>query len=319
MMRRLFQAALFASAALAAGCAGRPGAGCLDMGPGRGRLLPLELRPARVYGVALSYAGHARETGSLFRPPEGPAVFRKSPASVNAGGPARMPSRADLLAALERLEPGLGHRADRAFPRLAPLLDYEAELAFVLLDDVDWARIDEPAYAPRLGFFVANDLSARAVAVLGEGRPDRYDYWGVSKSFPGFLPVGRSMWVPAEPSLDAVPCVTLTAVVNGETRQRETTGRILYTPRAMLKAAAAAFPRNPPGRGDAVLTGTPGGVALRVPAWKTALANLLRLDRFRRLASVLGTAERSGLFLSPGDDVTVSAGPLGSVTTRIVR
>lgn len=112
--------------------------------------------------------------------------------------------------------------------------------------------------------------------------------------------------------------MTLTAEVNGEVRQRETTARLLYTPRRMLRAIAARFPDDLPGAGDLVLTGTPEGVALRVPAWKRALADLLGIDRFARLSLLIGMAERSGRFLSPGDLVTVSGGPLGSASVRIV-
>ena len=322
-MRNAMRTAVVALAAFAAGCATPPAplpaVGCVDIDARHGRFLPLELCPARVYGIGLSYAGHAGETGAQTGAEAQPPVFRKSPGSLNAEGrPVRVPSRARLVDALDRLEPGLGRRAARRFKDLPALLDYETELAFVLLEDVDWRRIEEPSYAPRMGFFVANDLSARSVAALGEGRPDRDDYWGASKSFPGFLPVGPSIWVPDAPSLDVVPCVTLTAEVNGEVRQRETTARLLYTPRRMLRAIAARFPDDLPGAGDLVLTGTPEGVALRVPAWKRALADLLGIDRFARLSLLIGMAERSGRFLSPGDLVTVSGGPLGSASVRIV-
>ncbi|MDD5556541.1 MAG: fumarylacetoacetate hydrolase family protein [bacterium] len=310
--------AILVAVVTVAGCASPPALRCVDMDARGGRLLPLGLSPARVYGIGLSYAGHAGETGLRRRARTGPPVFEKGPSSLNAmGRPVRMPSRAELIDALERLEPGLGRRADREFADLPALLDYEAELAFVLLEDVDWRRIDERAYAPRMGFFIANDLSARSVAVLGEGRPDRDAFWGASKSFRGFMPVGPTMWVPDALSLDAVVCVILTTEVNGEVRQRDSTGRLLYTPRRMLKAVAARFPDDLPAEGDVILTGTPAGVALRVPAWKTALADLLGIDRFARLSSVIGMAERSGRFLAPGDEVTVSGGPLGSVTTVI--
>lgn len=316
-MRMVFLAAL-----IVAGCASPPArpptVRCVDIDARCGQFLPLVLRPARVYGIGLSYAGHAAETGGRSDASVRPPVFKKSPSSLNASGrPVHTPSRAALIETLERLEPGLGRRAEREFGDLPVLLDYEVELAFVLLEDADWGRLGEKAYAPRIGFFIANDLSARSVAVLGEGRPGRDDYWGASKSFPGFMPVGPSIWVPDSPTLDAVPCVVLTAEVNGETRQRETTARLLYTPRQILQFIAAALPDDLPGEGDVVLTGTPEGVALRVPAWKTALADLLGIDRFTRLFSVIAMAERSGRFLAPGDEVTVSGGPLGSVSVRI--
>lgn len=321
-MRGAMRTATVAVAAFAAGCAtppARPPAiGCIDIDARHGRLLPAALCPARIYGIGLSYAGHAGETGARTDAEAQPPIFKKSPGSLNAEGlPVRVPSMPLLVEALDQLEPGLGREAARRIKDLPALLDYEAELAFVLLEEVDWRRIEEPSYAPRIGFFVANDLSARSVAALGEGRPDRDDYWGASKSFPGFLPVGPWIWVPDAPTLDAVPCVTLTAEVNGEVRQRETTARLLYTPRQMLRGIAARFPDDLPSAGDLVLTGTPEGVALRVPKWKRTLADLLGIDRFARLSLLIGMAGRSGRFLTPGDLVTVSGGPLGSTSVTI--
>lgn len=291
----------------------------MEMDERSGRFQRLTLDPKRIYGLGLTYASHIAETGARFDAGEPPPVFKKPLRALDqAGSPVRMPSRDDLLETLDRLEPGLGEEASRRFPGLPALLDYEAELAFVLLEDVDWEKIDDPGYAPRLGFFIANDLSARSIAVLGEGRPDREEYWAESKGFPGFLPVSAGAWVPDKPALDSIPCVELVTEVNGEVRQRETGANLLYTPRQMLKFIAGRFPDDLPQAGDVVLTGTPGGVALRVPAWKARAADLLRLDRFTRLSSIIGSAERSGRFLRPGEEVTVSGGPLGSVSVRIV-
>lgn len=70
--------------------------------------------------------------------------------------------------------PGLGDTLRADYPKLSALLDYEVEMGFVLLEDVDPSQLDQPSFAPRLGFFIANDLSARSVGILGEGQPNRY-------------------------------------------------------------------------------------------------------------------------------------------------
>lgn len=36
---------------------------------------------------------------------------------------------------------------------------------------------------------MTNYLSARSIAILGEGQANRYDYWGAAKSFPGLTPI----------------------------------------------------------------------------------------------------------------------------------
>jgi 2-keto-4-pentenoate hydratase/2-oxohepta-3-ene-1,7-dioic acid hydratase in catechol pathway len=293
---------------------------CVGLRKGDGRLLPLELDPKRIYGIGLSYADHLKETGSDFDPEAHPPVFKKALSSLNISAePVRIPARKSIVEAAEGVEPGLGKRIDREFEDLPPLLDYEGELAFMLLEDVEWERIEDPGYAPKLGYFLANDISARTIAVLGEGRPNRYEYWGVSKSFPGFLPVGDKMWVPYEDEPDSILCTYITTTVNGLVRQRQTTRNMMYTPREMLFFISKAYPDELPSRGDVVLTGTSSGVALQVPAWKAGLANILRLDRFVKLFFSILSGEGNRKYLRAGDVVRVSGGMLGVVETRIIE
>jgi 2-keto-4-pentenoate hydratase/2-oxohepta-3-ene-1,7-dioic acid hydratase in catechol pathway len=293
---------------------------CLELDERHGWLVPLELQPGRIYGLGLTYASHARETGSSLDPAPPPPVFRKGIGSLNLlGSPVRVPSRGEIIAALEEVEPGLGGRVDAKFEYLPPLLDYEVELAFVLLEDVECEMLDDPGYRPGVGYFLANDISARAVAILGEGRPNRIDFWGASKSFPGFLPIGTHVWIPHSGNPDSCPCVELTTAVNGELRQSASTRELMYTPRRMLKLICDRYSGDPPRKGDVVLTGTPGGVALQVSPWKARAADFLGLDRFTKLSSTIRSAGRDRRFLKPGDDVVVSGGILGEVRTAIVR
>lgn len=166
-------------------------------GDSKGRLLPLELKPKNIYGMGLTYAGHLKETGSSFDPNTPPPAFKKELSSLNLSqNSVKIPSGDEIIMASERIEPGLGAELADKVKGIKPLLDYEGELAFVFLDDIDWSRIEDTAYIPRIGYFLANDISARALAILGEGRANRYQYWGASKSFDNFLPVGSVMWIP---------------------------------------------------------------------------------------------------------------------------
>ena len=70
---------------------------------------------------------------------------------------------------------------------------------------------------------MANDLSARSIAILGEDQKNRYEYWGASKSYPGFTPISDHIWGPNNHLPDAIPCVTLQTLVDGELRQNENT------------------------------------------------------------------------------------------------
>ena len=291
----------------------------LDPQKGEGELFNLELNPERIYGMGLTYAAHLRETGMKFDPDIPPPVFKKSLTSLNkAGNPVKIPDRQDLINAAENIETGLGEKIDKEFESLPPLLDYEGELAFILLEDIDWQRIDDPSYSPQLGYFLANDISARTIAILGEGRPNRHDYWGASKSFPGFLPVSGNMWVPNIHEPDSILSTTIVTRVNGKIRQKQSTGDMMYTPREMLSFIKIKFPEDLPKKGDMVLTGTPSGVAFKVPAWKAWLSDVLSLDRFTKLVASVISFGGSKKFLKPGDVVEVSSEALGAVEVKII-
>jgi len=293
---------------------------CLPIGKADGRLVPLDITPKHIYGIGLTYSIHIKETGSKFDSNTPPPIFRKNAKAWNpTGAPVKYPSRADIIATLERIEPGLGGKVDKKFKRLPLLLDYEVELALVLLEDVDRRKLDDPAYVPKLGYFIANDLSARIIAVLGEGRPNRYEYWGASKSFRGFLPVGGQMWVPSKAEANSLFCTTLKTTVNGRIRQEQPTTDLIYTPKQMLRFIARKYPKDPLEKGDVILTGTPGGSAMKIPAWKTRLAGILGMGRFKKLNSVINANHDNPQFLQPGDEVTVSAAILGKAKVIITK
>ncbi|MEO0599885.1 MAG: fumarylacetoacetate hydrolase family protein [Myxococcota bacterium] len=273
---------------------------CLDLEAGT--FEPLS-PPTRAFGLGLTYADHLRETGQSAT--ERPPVFAKawSPTTATVS----IPSAEAQVAALEGTEPGLSAAVVNQDLDLVSLVDYEAELGVVLLADY------RPGDVPELGYFVANDLSERAHAVLGEGQEGRYAYWGDSKGHPGFLPTTSQFWRPDAPAADGIPCVTLETRVNGEVRQSQSTADLVYPMSALLDAVVAETGA-PLEAGSWVLTGTPSGVALATPAWKVALADLVGMDRFARLGVVLGRADD---FLAAGDVVEVSATPLGSVSVTM--
>jgi len=283
---------------------------CLDESDGK--LVPFEPQPANIYGVGLSFAKHINETASEFDPSADPPIFRKALHSLTRhDADVAIPSVSDIQQAVEQLEPGITKQL-QDYKDMPVLLDYETELGFVLLEDVSSEDLKEPDFAPPIGFFVGNDLSARCLAVLGEGRTNRYEYWGVSKSFPGFLPVSEQIWVPQEYREDAIPCVRLKTLVNDEVRQSQMTSDMIYTPLQMLQAIHRKYPDTALKKNDLILMGTPGGVALSTPRWLMRLAGIVGLDRFSKLDAAIGKAD-NGRFLKSGDHVRVSGEWLGSV------
>jgi 2-keto-4-pentenoate hydratase/2-oxohepta-3-ene-1,7-dioic acid hydratase in catechol pathway len=281
----------------------------------QGAYVPLGV-PPHAFGIGLSYAGHIEETASDFDPDASPPVFvKRSSATARDGAPAHLPTSDELIQIADAFEPGLGERLRADYPAIPALLDYEVEMGVVLLEYIDPSRLEDPGFAPRLGFFIANDLSARSIAILGEGRANRYEYWGVSKSFPGFMPIADRAWVPAEAKPNGIPCVEIETLVNGQVRQRQSTANLIYTPRQMIGFVHVAFPEVPLTAGTIVLTGTPGGVAMKTPRWLVRLGNLVGLGRFEKLSAKL-RADTSA-FLDVGDEVMVRGGGLGEVRVTI--
>lgn len=145
---------------------------------------------------------------------------------------------------------------DVSRPEGVRLLDYEIELGIVIGSKIDSARqiTEHNLHDFVAGVVMANDLSARDIQV-----PQRQ--WFKGKSFRGFCPVGPVLYL-----LDAIEFpklydLDLHLSVNGETRQKANTKQMIYKPAETLTEASKIFDLRP---GDLLLTGTPGGVAMKV-------------------------------------------------------
>lgn len=285
---------------------------CLDADDGT--IQKYNFKPRRIFAVGLAYANHIAETAQNYAPDADPLIFKKELRTLKpGGGNTAFPSLETLLQAASSVDAAISQELRVKFPALDPLMDYEVELGFVLLEDIDDEDLADRNFQPELGFFIANDLSLRSLQILGEGMPNRMQYWGMSKSLSGFLPVTTKIWVPRNVTADAIPCVRLETRVNGELRQSEKTNGMIYTPRRILETIRKNFANERLSRGDLFIMGTPGGIALTAPRWKGRLADLLRLDRLTKLKFVLKGDQSK--FLRRGDEVTVSGEWLGEIRT----
>ena len=274
-----------------------------------GSITAFEPVAGRIFALGLTYASHIRETGEK---PGHPAIFFKNSVPEVAPSAVALPSTETLRETLSALDPVLAGKLTRQLGILPTLLDYEVELGILLLEDVQPETATAP---PRLGFFLANDITARSVQIAGQGSPRRLDFWSAAKSLPGFLPVGEKLWVPDHPVWDSLPDTRLTTSVNGELRQSATTDDIIFSTRQMLLFAARLAPERRLRAGDMILTGTPAGVAMSVPRWKRLLGAIL--PRPLAVAKAIAASLKNPLFLKPGDRLEFSGGWLGSVTVTI--
>lgn len=286
----------------------------------QGTFTNFDTLPSNIFGIGLSYAGHINETASDFDPQGDPPVFIKANNSTTINGSqVIIPSRQTMLDAMKQLEPSIGEIINQKVKSLPALLDYEVELGFVLLEDISAKSLNDADYIPKIGFFIGNDLSARSLAVLGEGQDNRYDYWGVSKSFLGFTPISEKIWIPNKFKANSIPCIMIETFVNGELRQHQMTSDLIYTPLQMLQAIHRKYPNKPLQKGDMVLTGTPGGVIMATPRWLVRLAGMIGMDRFEKLTKVTSDEKGVAKFLKGGDKVLVKGEGLGSVEVEIVE
>lgn len=232
------------------------------------------------------------------------------------------------------------------------LLDYEIELGFVVLADIDLTAIPSAAQLEGLvAYFNANDVSDREPIIRRKGLSGPGTGFVEAKSQPGFLPMGPWMVQGEDLSLLRADCarslgMRLSVREQGRTtlRQASETGRMIHDPRAILEALGAVIDSDAPGgtrthmsvmvggreryyplaliaggrpvlpKGSIVLGGTPRGTAIHAPSVLPLLGR--SMVRFQRpVAQFLDEqlANRAAEgYLGEGDVVVASIDELGT-------
>ena len=189
--------------------------------------------PARVVAQAVNYRSHAIDSG--FDPDTVPAAFFRK-ASHSITGPA----------------------GDIIRPEGVGFLDYEVELGLVIGADLPVGTTVTDADLARYvaALVVADDVSARQIQLV---KTQFYE----AKSYPTFTPVGPWLTLVDAADLARLGSLRLTLRVNGQVRQDSTAADMIVRPAQALTWLSRFQPMAP---GDLLLTGTPGGTALKAPA-----------------------------------------------------
>jgi 2-keto-4-pentenoate hydratase/2-oxohepta-3-ene-1,7-dioic acid hydratase in catechol pathway len=188
--------------------------------------------PARVVAQAVNYRSHAIDSG--FDPGTvAPAFFRKASHSIT--GPA----------------------GDIIRPAGVGFLDYEVELGLVIGADLPVGSVvTEDVLASYVAaLVVADDVSARQIQLT---KTQFYE----AKSYPTFTPAGPWLTLVDAADLARLDSLRLTLSVNGQVRQDSTVADMIVRPAQALTLLSRFQPMAP---GDLLLTGTPGGTALKAP------------------------------------------------------
>lgn len=188
--------------------------------------------PCRVVAQMTNYVSHVKDSG--LNPETVPLTFfRKASGSIS------------------------GPSDDIVKPAHVELLDYEVEIGLVIGKAFPVGTpVDETTASDYIaGLVITNDVSARDVQL-----PKTQFY--EAKSYPTFTPVGPVLLLLEDGDFARFEELRLMLRVNGEVRQNSTVRDMIYRPAEALKVLSG-FQRLDPG--DLVLTGTPGGTALKAP------------------------------------------------------
>ncbi|MER5525936.1 fumarylacetoacetate hydrolase family protein [Streptomyces sp. NPDC002677] len=244
-----------------------PGAG---LSAGEAELLSPVTTPCRVVAQMVNYRSHAVDSG--FDPDTVPAAFfRKASGSVS------------------------GPYGDIVRPQHVRFLDYEVELGLVLGANLPvGTEVTDSTLAEYVAaLVVADDVSARDVQL-----PKTQFY--ESKSYPTFTPLGPRLLLVDADDLARLPDLRLTLKVNGATRQDRTTTDMIVRPAKALTLLARFQTLQP---GDVLLTGTPGGTALKSPGKLLATLAAL-LPPHKRWQKFFARQQANPDYLKDGDVVT---------------
>ena len=189
--------------------------------------------PARIVAQAVNYRSHAIDSG-MNPDTVPPAFFRKASHSLT------------------------GPTGDIIRPDGVSFLDYEVELGLVIGADLPVGTTVTDASLPRYvaALVVTNDVSARQIQLT---RTQFYE----AKSYPTFTPAGPWLTLVDAADLARLSSLRLTLSVNSELRQDAFAADMIVRPAQALTLLSRFQPL---AAGDLLLTGTPGGTALKAPA-----------------------------------------------------
>ncbi|MER5473135.1 fumarylacetoacetate hydrolase family protein [Streptomyces sp. NPDC002935] len=251
----------------AARAAADPDAG---LSTGEAELLSPVTTPCRVVAQMVNYRSHAVDSG--FDPDTvPPAFFRKASGSVS------------------------GPYQDIVRPQHVRFLDYEVELGLVMGTNLPvGTEVTDSTLAEYVAaLVVADDVSARDLQL-----PKTQFY--ESKSYPTFTPLGPRLLLVDADDLARLPDLRLTLKVNEATRQDRTTMDMIVRPATALTLLARFQTLQP---GDVLLTGTPGGTALKSPGKLLATLAAL-LPPHKRWQKFFARQQANPDYLKDGDIVT---------------
>jgi len=198
-----------------------------------------------------------------------------------------------------------GPNDDIVKPGHVQLLDYEVELGLVIAAPITGPIDPTPATLHQWigGLVITNDVSARDVQIS-------HEQFCKAKSYRTFGPTGPFLLLPEPEQMARYGELVLTLSVNGQERQRGPASDMIFHPVATLTELSRVRDFKP---GDMIATGTPAGVALKVPGKAVMFVSKFLSPKKRFMAFLKGQL-KNPRYLKPGDVVECAiASPDGSL------
>lgn len=220
--------------------------------------------PRKIFCLAGNYQEHIEEGGKKMQAQdrETPRVFMKPPSTTVIA-----PDEAILI------------------PPVARAIDWEGELAVVMGRRTKGVKAAE-ALKYVAGYTVMNDVSERKLLIKprSENRPrDEWFDWLNGKWLDTFGPHGP--WIITADEIPDPQVLEISTYVNGQRRQHNSTGQMLYPVADIIEYISAIITLEP---GDLISTGT-----------------------------IAGVGATTGEFLKPGDRVEIEISRIGVLRNKV--
>jgi 2-keto-4-pentenoate hydratase/2-oxohepta-3-ene-1,7-dioic acid hydratase in catechol pathway len=209
-------------------------------------------RPGKVICIGRNYAAHAAEGGAAT--PTYPEIFFRGPTSLVA------------------------HQKSIIRPRCSEMLDFEAEIAFVVGKSCRHAS-EENALDFIAGYTLFNEATIRNYQKFSS-------QWTIGKNFDNTGAFGPEL-VTSDELADGIAGMSLTSRLNGELMQDGRTDDLVFPVRKLVAILSECMTLEP---GDVVVTGTPAGV---------------------------GYARKPPIWMKPGDTVEIESPGIGKLVNTI--
>ncbi|MFK7979987.1 MAG: fumarylacetoacetate hydrolase family protein [Saprospiraceae bacterium] len=226
-------------------------------------------RPTRLLCLGLNYYEH-RDESQHDRKNKQTVFFRKDESAIT------------------------GATDDIQWPKGCHLLDYEVELGLVMKKAITGPTEITPDNIGEYvgGMVLVNDISPRDLMFFTP-----FSQWYMGKSYRTMCPIGPSIYILEEGEAAKIHDMEIKLWVNDDLRQDAHSKHMITKPEKALTLASDTLDLAP---GDVLLTGTPGGVAVRAPTKEVQAEHMKLTVQERAKLFITGQLE-SGRYLKEGD------------------